>query len=475
MPIHFLSRIFFLLINIRRGEFGLQVRFSLFLAALILVVMFFTNILIEDMLRVTIKKEVNSRAEVIAKTLARDSKDALLVGGAQDLVLDGLVSQTIKNRGVLYAFIYDRKGLIRAHSDVTQRGKPFAEVYPVKDPKKPHFDIEEPVTFFGQELGYAHIGFSEDEINRAIGSLRWKIFLGGFLGLILGIVGAYFLVSYIIKPINRLVEGVGEIQKGNFDLSLPVTSKDELGKLTLNFNQMARSLKEKVTITAAFNRYVSKEILTEILQNPEKIDLGGQKKDITVVFIDIRGFTSLSERVEPHRVVALLNDYFEIVSRTANRYYATIDKYIGDGAMLTFNSLVDQPDHALRAVLMAIELRDELKAWLDANKVGVRDLFTFGIGINTGSAVVGNIGSSSKMDFTAIGSTVNLAARLEAQAHSNQIIVSEETWHQVKDHVEARYIDRISVKGFMAPIPIYEVMEGKIALAELDIHSLKVM
>ncbi len=474
MAINLISKILRFFTKIRRGEYGLQVRFSLFLASLILVVMFFTNLLIEDMLKATIKKEVNSRADVIAKTLARDSRDALLLGGAQDLVLDGLVSETVKNKGVLYAFIYDRRGVIRAHNDVSQRGQRYDIVYPIKDPKTPHFDIDEPIVFFGQELGIAHIGFSEEEINRAISNLRMKIFLGAFLGLLLGVIGAYFLVSYIIKPINRLVTGVKEIEQGNFDLAIPVTSKDELGELTRNFNRMAKSLKEKVTITTAFNRYVSKEILAEILQNPEKIDVGGQKKTVSIVFIDIRGFTSLSERVEPHRVVELLNNYFEIVSGTANKYYATIDKYIGDGAMLTFNSLVDQPDHALRAVLMAIELRDELKKWLQQNREGVRDLFSFGIGVNTGSAIVGNIGSSSKMDFTAIGSSVNLAARLEAQAHSNQILMSEDTYQHVKEQVDVRYIDKISVKGFMAPVPIYEVTGGKITLKELEIHSLKV-
>ncbi len=221
--------------------------------------------------------------------------------------------------------------------------------------------------------------------------------------------------------------------------------------------------KEKRFIKQTFSKFVSNEVVDELIKNPEKLKLGGEKKIVTVLFSDIRGFTTISERMPPERLVDHLNSYLQAMTDIVIKYNGTLDKYVGDEIMAFWGAPVPQDDHAVRACRAALEMMSKLhemnKVWKEQNK----DSLDIGIGINSGAMVVGFVGSSSRMDYTLMGDMVNLGARLEGtnKIYKTNIIISEFTYEQARDQIIARELDLIRVKGKERPVKIYELINMK--------------
>ncbi len=210
-------------------------------------------------------------------------------------------------------------------------------------------------------------------------------------------------------------------------------------------------------------RYVSPTIVSEILRDPDQFHLGGERRRMTVLFSDIRGFTPISEQLSPETLVGYLNVYFKRMTDVVFKHGGVLDKYLGDGLMAFWNAPLDQPNHARHACVSALEMREALH---DMNRNGLfgRHAFRSGIGIDTGDMVVGNIGSVDHTDYTVIGDHVNLASRLEnlTKRYGSEIIISEATRAEAGDAIVARRLDRVAVKGKMKSVLIYDV----IALAD---------
>lgn len=211
-----------------------------------------------------------------------------------------------------------------------------------------------------------------------------------------------------------------------------------------------------------FGRYVSPQILDHILEHPNNVELGGERRDLTILFSDIRGFTTISENSEPEEVVEMLNEYLTRMVEILLRHGGTLDKFIGDAVMGFWNAPTGDPDHARHAVECAIEMIDDTarlrESWSAEGKAAIR----IGVGINTGEAVVGNIGSQQVFGYTVIGDAVNLASRLESKNkdYGTEIIISEFTLARIGDSIETRYLDEVKVKGKDKAVKIYEV-EGR--------------
>jgi len=214
---------------------------------------------------------------------------------------------------------------------------------------------------------------------------------------------------------------------------------------------------EKKHIQGLFGRFVAPEVVKQIIDSGAEISLGGAVRDVSVVFVDIRGFTAFSEVNPPETVVAMVNRYLGLTSRSIQENNGTIDKYIGDATMAIFNAPNDVPNHALCAAKAALAMKAGAVALREEilNDYGV-DL-QFGVGINSGPAVIGNMGSEFRMDYTAIGDTVNTAARLESNSQKGQIIISDATYRLIKDHVEVTDMGLLNVKNKAVGIQIYSL------------------
>ncbi|PJB28930.1 hypothetical protein CO111_00260 [Candidatus Desantisbacteria bacterium CG_4_9_14_3_um_filter_50_7] len=215
--------------------------------------------------------------------------------------------------------------------------------------------------------------------------------------------------------------------------------------------------REKREVKGAFSKYVNPEVMEEILSAPEKLQLGGTKKKLTILFADVRGFTPISEKLQPEEVVSLLNECLTEMADAIFKHEGTLDKFIGDAVLAFFGAPVEHTDDPQRAVRTAWEMQQRIDVVNKRREGGTHGLLKIGIGINTGDVVVGNVGSHRRMDYTVIGDNVNLGQRLEDTAGGGQILISESTYELVKDIVDAVKLEPIKVKGRVQPVQIYEI------------------
>lgn len=378
---------------------------------------------------------------------------------------------------VEYALITDQTGRIVAHNDIEKVVEqhvfqPPPGVRPLGDETvltqayrdsrgRIHYDIAAAVRerSSGQKLkiGEIHLGMNQNTITRAVRYVAVAIIVTTVVILFLGIVIMSTFVTFMIRPISALVRGVSAIAQGNLDQEIRIRRNDELGDLTTAFNNMAKSLREKELIKGAFSKYVSKSVVDEILKEGVDLKLGGEKKEVTIFFSDIRGFTPMSEALSPEEVVHILNEYFTEMTRIIFKYEGTLDKFMGDAIMAIYGAPIEYPDHAERAVLASIEMSQKMKELQAKWRAEGKKEVNIGIGINTGEVVVGNIGSAERMEYTAIGDNVNLAQRLESVAEKGQILISSSCYERVKHRVVARMLDPIKLKGKSEKVVCYAV------------------
>jgi len=218
--------------------------------------------------------------------------------------------------------------------------------------------------------------------------------------------------------------------------------------------------RERKKVRSAFQQYVSPGVISQLLQRPELLRLGGEEKKLTAMFCDIRGFTTISEGLSPAALVDLLNEYLSEMTEVIFRHWGTLDKYIGDAIMAFWGAPFPQPDHAERACHAGLEMLQALNRLQSRWEAQGRPRMDAGIGINTGPMLVGNMGSTRRFNFTIMGDNVNLASRLEGlnRTFGTRLIVSETTYQTVQQKMLARELDLIRVKGKTKPVKIYELL-----------------
>ena len=346
----------------------LRLKLSVLIISLLTVtVIFVSGFLLRTQQR-TLADEMRKRGLTIAQNLAAGAKTALLT--RDDLGLQLLVRDVARDGDVVYVAVTDSTGKVIAHSDLAQMGRALGRPHgatPLGDavlvqtfPLADHGDVVDvsvPLVFRQVRVGAAYVGFSQAAIAEAVGRARIRAFVITLAMLALGVGGAVWLAAALARPIVRLMQGTRAVADGDFSVTLPVTSRDELGTLTTAFNDMARSLGEKEMIKRAFSRYVTREVVDEILKDPEQLALTGARREVTVLFCDVRGFTATAERLQPEEVVELLNEFYELMIETTFKYDGTLDKFLGDGVMAVFGAPLYRPDHTLMAARAALAMQ----------------------------------------------------------------------------------------------------------------------
>ncbi len=254
--------------------------------------------------------------------------------------------------------------------------------------------------------------------------------------------------------------GAGRIYENGYVLPLlyPLGAGAVLYVFHVGFRYVSER-KAKKRLEGIFGKYVSKDVAASIVKGGEEsLRLGGQKKDIAVLFVDIRGFTPLSESLPPEKVVEILNRYLELTTTAVFQNHGTVDKFIGDATMAIYNAPLDLEDYVFHAVKTGLDmaaaaekLEKELALVTD-KRVG------FGIGINCGEAIIGNIGTSARMDYTAIGNTVNVASRLEGQAKAGEVVISEQVYERLKGRIEVESLGMRRLKGIADETEVFRVI-----------------
>jgi adenylate cyclase len=284
--------------------------------------------------------------------------------------------------------------------------------------------------------------------------------LWGMLGSIsLALIGAQLFARWTTRSLAIIHRSVKEVANGNLDTIIELHSDDEFEDLSVAINDMIKGLREREKMKASFARYVSQHVLESITQTDAKTISEGERRKITIMFSDIRGFTKLSEKLAPESVVSLLNEYFENMIDIIFKYQGTLDKFLGDGMMIEFGAPLEDSLQEYHAVLAALEMQKKLKELCEKWKKEDRPVIRMGIGIHTGYAVVGNIGSEKRMEYTAIGDTVNVASRLEKTTKTvlSDILISQTTYDAIKDTFNCTPIGPVTLRGRDEEIEAYSV------------------
>jgi len=447
----------------------LRLKLSVLIIALLTVtVLFVSGFLLRTQQR-TLSDEMRKRGLTLAQNLAAGAKTAVLT--EDDLGLQLLVRDVARDADVAYVAVTDSAGKVIAHSDLGLLGRALerpAGAMPLGDavlvqalPLSGQGDIIDfsmPLVFRQVRVGAAYVGFSRGGIDQAVADARTRASIITLAMLAVGVGGAVGLAAALARPIIRLMQGTQTVADGDFSVALPVTSRDELGALTAAFNDMARSLREKEMIKRAFSRYVAREVVDEILKDPEQISLTGERRDVTVLFCDIRGFTAAAEAQPPEAVVELLNAFYDLMIETTFKHDGTLDKFLGDGVMAVFGAPLYRPDHAVMAARTALAMQAAIRD-LSARRVAAgKPPLEVGIGLNAGVVIAGTIGTDARMEYTVVGDSVNLAARLESCAGPGQILVSAEMHARLDGAVRARPLGRFNVKGRDEAVEVWELL-----------------
>jgi adenylate cyclase len=296
---------------------------------------------------------------------------------------------------------------------------------------------------------------------------------------ILGLAFSLLVSAGMMRPMRRLLEGTRAIEAGNLDQTLLVTSKDEIGRLTGAFNRMVEQLRLKERIRETFGKYIDPQVVEGLIDRPSLVT-SGQRRVMTTLFCDLQGFTSISEGMTPQGLVKIMNSYLSTMSKSIRTEHGVIDKYIGDAIMAywgpPFNNDADQARLACHAALDMVERVAPLRAGLP-EILGVRNVppLDIRIGVATGEALVGSIGSELMMSYTIMGDSVNLASRLEGtnKVYGTRILASEATAKAAVPDVEVREVDRVIVLGQNQPQAVFEVMarKGQLTAAQAELRA----
>lgn len=339
--------------------------------------------------------------------------------------------------------------------------------------------VEVSLQELANNLNSRQVGWMSD-MNDSSHGQQWATMLLVLLATGAAIPLGYVFSQVVIQPVGEVNKGLVRIGAGDFSSRVEVENQDELGELAQRVNQMSAELDglyaelrdlnenlqqkvgeqlQEIERGRTLKRYLSPQLTDSILDGTVTVDLVSSRKNLTVFFSDIRGFTALSERMEPEELVDLLNEYLTLMTDIVFKHGGTLDKYIGDAIMVFFGDPVPYQDHAERAVLMAMEMKAQLAVFQNRWFIERDELLTVGMGVSTGYVTVGNIGSRARLDYTVIGNQVNLASRLADMAQPGQILVAERTLLAVRDLVDATQISEVTLEGVSRPVKVYEINE----------------
>ncbi|MEE9169782.1 MAG: adenylate/guanylate cyclase domain-containing protein, partial [bacterium] len=373
----------------------------------------------------------------------------------------------LKLEGFESAFVMDRNGVIVAHSDVSMINQEKKEYLAYLDSQDLLSVIEHennteylnaiPVTIERDgetkrvNIGLAEVKFSHAMIQAALNRSKRVVFLITSGALILGILLASLFSKRLSANIINLAGSVREIGKGNLDVQIDIPSRDEIGLLAEEVNRMLQSLRENIQMKKYVSPLAVDMIETQSGRGTEVPSM--EKREIAVLFSDIRGFTSLSESLEPENLVDVINVYLDLQSKHIEENEGIIDKFAGDEVMAIFQGEA-APDDSLTA---AVNIQRGVIEINQHRRREKKECLTVGIGINFGEAMLGSMGPSSRMDYTAIGDVVNLASKLCSFARSGHIVVTKNVIQRLNGSFSVVKMEPAKLSGRQKSVPIYRV------------------
>ena len=451
-------------------------KLSLLITVLVVTCMTMLGSLIVQQQTRLFENQIDEQGTALARMMAQAAREPLLA--ADQLALDVITTGFANNGSVNGTALVTLEGDIVAHasgfhdgSHQTQRNvlhqlieqAPASLTWAWPVAKKTGgvqvISFVQPVVFQGVTAGYAMVTISRAGVESSLRSAKQAITGATLLIIFLGIAMAFALGKRITDPIGQLVDASHAIGKGDYSIKFSERRQDELGQLMDAFNEMAEGLLEKSQVKDALSRYVSPGVATEILANLNDVELVGKRVEGSVLFADIVGFTRIAENIRPEELVSLLNRYFSLISHACEINNGIVDKYLGDGVMLVFGAPQPHADHCFSAIACAILIQRLIAQENQLREAQGKFPIHFRIGINSGTMLAGNMGSTERMEYTVVGDTVNIASRLCGIANSEQVVIAREVYQAdtISSRVLAGEYQAIRLRGITQPVTTYLV------------------
>jgi class 3 adenylate cyclase len=310
----------------------------------------------------------------------------------------------------------------------------------------------------GRPGALLHVTYPVEIYLDRLHELRNTLLLATGVGALVTLVLGLLVLRRLTRPIALLTGGVARVAGGDLSRPLHVASRDEVGRLTQAFNSMLDGLRQRDFIRSAFGRYVSPEVAQAILESPEGLRFGGTKRIVTVLMSDLRGYTRFAEQGDPAEVMEILNGYLARMAEVVIAHGGTINEFIGDAIFAVYGAPVTYRDHAERAAATALAMQEAL---VEINAEHARrglPAFEMGIGLHTGEAVVGNIGSEQRATYAVVGSAVNVASRVESATVGGQILLTARTLAELGTLARVGPPVTLQVKGLSEPLTVHELL-----------------
>lgn len=358
--------------------------------------------------------------------------------------------------GIEYAAFLDQDGKFLSYSDASSSAAPDRDA---EDPlRADHVSL--PVFVGKVQVGTVLIGWSEKSVRGALRTLRFRLrLLGGLSAAV--VFGLVFLAGrWALGPLGKVSEAARSVGAGKMGIGLASRRQDEVGELVRSFDAMLHDLRKFEKVRRTFGRDLSPEVYREVLK--EGGAWNGERRSVTVLFADIRNFTHISERYPPEQVLRFLNDYFTRMVQVITSHDGLIDKFIGDAILAVFGAPLAAEEHALKSVKAALAMREDLNRYNAERRARspAVEIIRIGIAISSGEAVVGSVGSPDRKEYTVIGDTVNLAARMEAfnKSFGTDILVSDGTHRLTASHFRYKSMGVVEIRGRDRPTEIYQLV-----------------
>lgn len=406
-------------------------KIGLTIAFLVLVSMALLSSIITRNQSQRMQQQADTFGRAIAQQLADSAREPLL---AQDsFTLRILVNNLTGENGLEGAAIFDHNGklLQKAGHLPTLPAKPATQSrHEWQLAGQSYASYTLPIMVKDLLAGYVSVSVSQQAIIEAQQQAQKTLLTAMLLMAALIILASFLVARWLARPIQDLVTAAHAISSGDFHFRLHERRNDELGQLIDSYNKMATGLLEKDQVEKVLSRFVSPSVANKMIADIDQVRLGGRDMQASIIFADIVGFTSLSEGMPPEQLAQLLNSYFNAISCATRFYHGTIDKYVGDCAMIVFGAPEEDGQHFYHSLCCAHMIRllvERLNQWREQHHLLSVD---FRIGINSGPVLAGNLGSNERMQYTVIGDTVNLASRLSNLAGANDIILPQRLTQQ---------------------------------------------
>jgi adenylate cyclase len=386
-----------------------------------------------------------------------------------------LLQATVDEKGTRNLFITDEKGVLLAHINETKAlarlqmtSNPLVETALTSDKPNLQREYEDPDT--DREVIGAFIRIPDQNvivftevdktiIQEAVGTLVSSIIETAGISVSVAVFLIFLFSMTLTNPIEKLAEMIQLVSQGNFDVKARslIRSRDEVGDLANAFDKMTEGLKERDKVKSLFSKFHGSTVAEDLLK--KDIGIGGQNKVVTVFFSDIRGFTKFSEGHSPEEVVEMLNEYFEIMVKIINQHHGVVDKFIGDAIMAVWGAPESSPLDKENALRASLEMRKALAELNVRREARGQPPILIGMGLHTGPAISGTIGSNERMEYTVIGDTVNVTSRIESSTKSfgTDLLISEDLAEKVSDRFLVEKAGTVEVKGKAAPLSLFKV------------------